>query len=130
MIASLLGSSLILVALRIPFEKPTYQRLLELSAVDSGVPNCPDRYLAFPVLARCLGNGNRSCIIGIATEAAYRGQDQVALYLAADITECQDPIGHDALYDVGAPEVGGYLRRKYSEPIWGPALDLSVLFAQ
>jgi len=105
-------------------QQPEYQAHIDWAANDSGHPNCVERYLAFPVLADCLVAGNRSCVTSIAIEAAYRRQDQLALYLMAEITQCHNSEARDVLYRAGAPAVGEYLRG-FSRPVWGPALDLA-----
>lgn len=101
---------------------------IDWAANDSGHPNCTERYLAVPLLAQCLALGNRSCVTSIAIEAAYRGMDEVALWLMAEITQCHNSDAQADLYDAGAQAVGDYLRT-YDRPAWGPALDLAVLLA-
>ena len=110
-------------------QQPEYQGHIDWAANDSGHPNCTERYLAVPVLANCLALGNRSCVTSIAIEAAYRREDQVALYLMAEITQCHNSEAREALYGAGNQAVGDHLR-KYNRPAWGPALDLAVLIAQ
>jgi hypothetical protein len=109
-------------------QQPAYQAHIDWAANDTGHPNCIERYIAIPVLATCLTAGNRSCISGIAIEAAYRGLDQVSLYLMAEITQCHNSDARNALYGAGAQAVGTYLRT-YDRPAWGPALDLAILAA-
>lgn len=121
---TLLGSSMALG------QQPEYQAHLNWAANDNGHPNCTERYLAVPILASCLVAGNRSCVMGIAIEAAYRNQDAVALYLAAEITQCHNSDARAALYAAGAQQVGSYLRTNYQRPIWGPALDIAVFLTQ
>jgi hypothetical protein len=131
-----IGSLAFVLAVRMAFspntalaQQPQYQGHIDWAANDSGHPNCPERYLAFPILVDCLAGGNRSCVTSIAIEASYRRLDQVALYLMAEITQCHNSDARDVLYGAGAQAVGDYLRT-YERPIWGPALDLAVLIAQ
>ena len=105
-------------------DKPDYQKHIDFSVNDDGPPNCPERYFANALLAQCLALGNRSCVAGVAIEAAYRGQDQLALWLIAEITQCHNEGARIALYGAGAQAVGDYLRT-YNRPAWGPALDLA-----
>jgi hypothetical protein len=128
--SAVLSSSILLYSSAALAQQPEYQGHIDWAAGDSGAPDCPERYVAVPVLATCLVAGNRSCITGIAVEAAYRNQDQLALYLMAEITQCHNSDARAVLYDAGPAAVGNYLRTAYDRPAWGPALDLAVLIAE
>jgi hypothetical protein len=107
-------------------QQPEYQTHIDWVLHDSGGPDCPERYFAAG-LEGCLALGNRSCIGSIAIEAAYRGQDQVAMYLVSQIGQCHNGEAQGAVEGAGPQAVGNYLRT-YQRPAWGPILDLIALY--
>jgi hypothetical protein len=74
----------------VSFAKETWQLNIDWSANDTGHPNCVHLYIGNPLLQPCLVYGNRYCVTDIAIEAAYRGYDQFALNLMADVTQCHN----------------------------------------
>jgi hypothetical protein len=129
LLAIVLGTCISLMSSGAQAQQPEYQAHIDWAANDTGHPNCPLMYAAIPVLAHCLVAGNRSCITSVAVEAAYRKEDQAALYLMTEITQCHNSEARGVIYGAGAQAVGDYLRT-YNRPIWGPALDIALVIAQ
>jgi hypothetical protein len=110
-VASVVLSMSILLSSSAALAQEPYQQHIYWAANDSGYPNCPERYLAVPVLSDCFVLGNRSCVTSVAIEAAYRHQDQMALWLMAEITQCHNDGARASLYSAGVQAVGEELRR-------------------
>ena len=105
-------------------DKPDWQQHIDWAANDTGHPNCPERYTAHAILAQCLWAGNRYCVTDIAIEAAYRRQDELALWLMAEITQCHNGGASSSLHSAGPQAVGDYLRG-FEEPYWARFLNLA-----
>lgn len=118
---------LVIIPVAASAQQPEWQKHIDWVAQDNGAPDCPERY-ELPALGLCLGLGNRSCIASIAIEAAYRGQDQIAMYLLSEIGQCHNGDARAEIEGAGPQAVGNYLRSSYQRPVWGPILDVIAIY--
>jgi hypothetical protein len=75
-VASMVLSFLIpLGPVRLVAQEAQYQGQIRWAGNDSGAPDRPRYYLAFPELAWCLAAGNHSCATSVAIEAEARSAE-------------------------------------------------------
>jgi hypothetical protein len=99
-------------------DKPDWQRHIDWASTDHGAPDCPWLYVTSD-LQVCLakgvltGNtdGNRSCVIGLASSLAKSGtpQGQALAYQYVLLTQCHNGGAQQTLRDAGQYNVVNYL---------------------
>jgi hypothetical protein len=93
-----------------PMPSAEVQAHLDWSAVNTGAPDCPLEYAAYP---ECLlpGAGARSCLMQKAIASA-KANDYANAFRLALIAQCQNGAAQKAIAAAGAEAVSGYLRKK------------------
>ncbi len=82
---------------------------IDWSIGNTGAPDCPDQYVATE--PKCLGEGNRSCLMRRAIDSAKHNNDSYAKRLSL-ITQCHNGNAQKSIGRASEKAVGDYLRTK------------------